>query len=270
MNCLDALQRLDVARPDGSDLDQPEFRDARVHLERCPACANEFSRRNAWDRDFLTASESAAESTSLFSVPDGLATRVVASLTSAENRPAVEPEATRPLSRRGWLTILATTALVACVAVVWKSTLVAAGPLTVDRIRNWPDELFDSVDDAEALAALPEFIESGIPLPTGWDPAWLDQPIRSWPERTAVAVMSFQVPLSRRDRVKGLLLAVPVGNVLDRPTANDMTAARPDYSRSGRFSTAAWTDAESGMVFVCLIAPGQYERLRRALVPQPV
>ena len=157
-----------------------------------------------------------------------------------------------------------------CVAVVWKSTLVAAGPLTVDRIRNWPDELFDSVDDAEALAALPEFIESGIPLPTGWDPAWLDQPIRSWPERTAVAVMSFQVPLSRRDRVKGLLLAVPVGNVLDRPTANDVTTARPDYSRSGRFSTAAWTDAESGMVFVCLIAPGQYERLRRALVPQPV
>ncbi|MDP7277877.1 MAG: hypothetical protein QF363_20515, partial [Planctomycetaceae bacterium] len=78
------------------------------------------------------------------------------------------------------------------------------------------------------------------------------------------------VPLSRRERVKGLLLAVPAGEVLDRPRVNDVTTARPNYSRSGRFSTAAWTDAESGMVFVCLVAPGHYERLRRALVPQPV
>ncbi len=275
MNCLEALERLDVVRPDGSDLDQPEFHDARVHLECCPSCADEFSRRNAWDRAFLAAAESAAESTSLFSVPDGLAARTVVSLTSADNKPEVEPEAAVPASRslvrRGWLTVLATTALLACVTVAWRSSLGTPGPLTVNQIRNWPDDLFDAVDDPEALAALPEFLDTtGIPLPTGWDPAWLNRPVRGWPQRASVAVMSFQIPLSRRDRVTGLLLAVPASKVLDLPTVNDVTAARPNYSRSGRFSTAAWTDTESGMVFVCLVAPGQYERLRRALVPRPV
>jgi len=155
---------------------------------------------------------------------------------------------------------------------VWRSSLVPAQPLTVERIRNWPDAQFQTVDDLEALAALPEWIESrkGTPCPSGWDPSWMRQPARGWPERSSVAVMAFRIPLTRHDSVAGLLLAVPIDKVAEVPEVGSVSSARPRYSKSGRFSTTAWTDTATGTVFVCLVAPGQYERLRRALVPRPV
>ncbi|GIS63027.1 MAG: hypothetical protein CM1200mP2_52520 [Planctomycetaceae bacterium] len=77
--------------------------------------------------------------------------------------------------------------------------------------------------------------------------------------------MSFRVPVARRGSIAGLLVAVPIEEVEKSPAAGDVTSARPTYSKWGRFSTTAWTDTNSGTVFVCLVAPGQKKRLRRAL-----
>ena len=82
--------------------------------------------------------------------------------------------------------------------------------------------------------------------------------------------MSFRVPVARRGSIAGLLVAVPIEEVEKSPAAGDVSSARPTYSKSGRFSTTAWTDTDSGTVFVCLVAPGQYKQLRRALVLRPV
>jgi len=158
------------------------------------------------------------------------------------------------------------------VGVAWRLRPESPGLLTVEQIRNWPDTQFETVDDDEALAALPEWLEaqSGVPLPSSWAPSWLHRPARGWPNRDSVAVMSFRVPVARRGSIAGLLVAVPIEEVEKSPAAGDVSSARPTYSKSGRFSTTAWTDTDSGTVFVCLVAPGQYKRLRRALVLRPV
>lgn len=275
MKCHDALQRLDAARPDGSDWDNSEFDDAREHLDSCPDCGRTVSQRRDWDLAFLNAATDIASETS--PPPDGLAGRILSALDAhssprsdievSDDGPSKRTSARHPL----WNAAMALVLLVG-VGVAWRLSLVSPGLLTVEQIRNWPDTRFETVDDDEALAALPEWLESqgGAPLPSSWDPAWLHRPARGWPDRNSVAVMAFRVPLARRGAIAGLLVAVPIEEVSETPTADDMTSARPRYSKSGRFSTTAWTDTDSGTVFVCLVAPGQYERLRRALAPRPV
>ena len=274
MNCHDALQQLDSARPDGSDWDAPELRDARRHLDNCHGCTTVMAQRHAWDRAFLeTAANLAA------APPDGLETKIHASLRSHApgHQPDVTTIAPEPTSQRNtrhqWLKGLVALVLLIGIGLSWQSRLAETESLTVEQLRNWPDaRQFESVDDFEALAALPEWIESqgGPPVPAGWDPAWMRRPARGWPSRNTIAVTAFRVPLARKDSVSGLLLAVPIHDVAQVPTAHHATGSRPRYSRSGRFSTTAWTDNASGTVFVCLVAPGQFERLRRALVPRPV
>ena len=275
MKCHDALQQLDAARPDGSDWDDSELAAARQHLDSCPDCRRTVSQRRDWDLAFLDAAADIASETS--PPPDGLAGRILSAVDAhssprsdievSDDGPSERTSARRPL----WSAAVALVLLVG-VGVAWRLSLVSPGLLTVEQIRNWPDTRFETVDDDEALAALPEWLESqgGPPLPSSWDPSWLHRPARGWPDRDSVAVMAFRVPLARRGAIAGLLLAVPIEEVAETPTADDMTSARPRYSKSGRFSTTAWTDTDSGTVFVCLVAPGQYERLRRTLIPRPV
>lgn len=83
-------------------------------------------------------------------------------------------------------------------------------------------------------------------------------------------MMAFQVPLTRRDSVNGLLLAVPTEQVAQLPGVGSANTARPRYSKSGRFGTTVWTDKASGTVCICLVslARNQHKRLRRALSPR--
>ncbi len=81
---------------------------------------------------------------------------------------------------------------------------------------------------------------------------------RGWSDQGSVAVMAFQVPLTRRDSINGLLLAVPIDQVAQLPGVGNANTARPRYSKSGRFSTTTWTDKASGNVFICLVARGQH------------
>lgn len=272
MNCHDALLQFDAARPDGSDWNDPELHDARQHLDICPNCSLAVAQRHAWDLALLNTTANTS-----VTPPNGLASRLLEALdshTSTETEATVaNPEKGNHGSvRRRWVNVAVAVGLLAGIGLAWRSNLVTTKPLTVEQIRNWPDAQFETVDDFEALAALPEWIESqgGAPLPTGWDPLWLRRPARGWPDRDSVAVMAFRVPLTQRDSVSGLLLAVPIDEVAEAPVVNHVTTARPRYSKSGRFSTTSWTDTASGTVFICLVAPGQYERLRRALVPRPV
>ena len=275
MKCHDALLQLDAARPDGSDWGDSEFDAAREHLDNCPECGQTVLQRRDWDLAFLKTAADTSDDTSV--PPDGLTGRILSALDShASPRPdAVVSEdgpAKHTAARHRLLKTAVVLVLLIGVGVAWRLSPESSGPLTVEQIRNWPDTRFETVDDDEALAALPEWLESqgDVPLPSSWDPSWLHRPARGWPDRDSVAVVAFRVPVARRGSIAGLLVAVPIEDVAESPAAGDLTSARPTYSKSGRFSTTAWTDTDSGTVFVCLVAPGQYERLRRALVPRPV
>jgi hypothetical protein len=275
MKCHDALLRLDAARPDGSDWDDSEFDAAREHLDNCPDCGQTVLQRRDWDLAFLKTATDISCDTSI--PPDGLTDRILSALDAHASPPpdaviSDDDPGKHITARRRLLNTAVVLALLIGVGLAWRLSPESPGLLTVEQIRNWPDTRFETVNDAEALAALPEWLESqgGVPLPSSWDPAWLHQPARGWPDRDSVAVIAFRVPVARRGSIAGLLVAVPVEEVAESPAAGDVTTARPTYSKSGRFSTTAWTDTDSGTVFVCLVAPGQYERLRRALAPRPV
>ena len=275
MKCHDALLRLDAARPDGSDWGDSELDAARQHLDNCPDCGQAVLQRRDWDLAFLKTAADIPCDTSI--PPEGLTDRILAAIDShAPPQPGAVTSDKTPSKRtaarhRLWNAAVVLVLLIG-VGVAWRLSPESPGLLTVEQIRNWPDTQFETVDDDEALAALPEWLESqgGVPLPSSWDPSWLHRPARGWPNRDSVAVMAFRVPVARRGSIAGLLVAVPIEEVAESPAADDVTSARPTYSKSGRFSTTAWTDTDSGTVFVCLVAPGQYERLRRALVPRPV
>ncbi len=274
MNCLDALACLDAARPNGSDWDEPELREARCHLDECPDCSRVVSERHAWDQAFLNLAGPADSSSDC---PDEFEARLLETMATrlaVEPATATSPATTtrRPVTRRQVATIAAAGLLAIGAGLWWQARQEVPVALTVDQIRNWPDERFSAVDDLEALAVLPEFIAAHgqVPMPTGWDRSWVRGPARGWPEDEQVAVMAFQVRLDGDSPIAGLLLAAPAGAMSSAPPVGDLTAARPRYSRSGRFSTTAWTDEATGTVFVCLVAPGEYEKLRRALVPRPV
>ena len=270
MNCQLALQRLDAARPDGSDWDQPELQEARQHLDSCSNCNRTLAQRQAWDLAFQnTAANTAA------APPDRLAERILESLkthtpTQPEIAQSVPAQWWRRPVRLRWLSMAVAALLLVGVGLDWYWNREPTGPLTIDMIRDWPDAQFQGVDDFEALAALPEWIETSgrTPLPSGWNPAWMRGPARGWSDRGSVAVMAFQVPLTRSDSVNGLLLAVPIDQMAQLPGVGSANTARPKYSKSGRFITTAWTDKASGTVFICLVARGQHKRLRRALFPR--
>ena len=274
MKCHDALLQLDAARPDGSDWGDSEFDAAREHLENCLGCRQEVLQRRDWDLAFLTTAADSSCDTSI--PPEGLTDRI---LSAIDSHTPLQPDTaksdrtpSKQTSARHGLLNAAVVMLLIGIGVAWRLSPESPGLLTVEQIRNWPDTQFETVYDDEALAALPEWLESrgGAPLPPSWDPSWLHRPARGWPNRDSVAVMSFRVPVARRGSIAGLLVAVPIEEVEKSPAAGDVSSARPTYSKSGRFSTTAWTDTDSGTVFVCLVAPGQYKRLRRALVLRPV
>jgi hypothetical protein len=270
MKCHDALLRLDAARPDGSDWGDSEFDAARQHLENCPDCGRMVLQRRDWDLAFLRTAADISFDTSI--PPEGLTDRILSAIDShaprqPDNVTSDKAPSKHTTARRRLLNTAVVLLLLIGVGVAWRLRPESPGLLTVEQIRNWPDTQFETVDDDEALAALPEWLEaqSGVPLPSSWAPSWLHRPARGWPNRDSVAVMAFRVPVARRGSIAGLLVAVPIEEVAESPTASDVTSARPTYSKSGRFSTTAWTDTNSGKVFVCLVAAGQHERLRRAL-----
>ncbi|MBO52453.1 MAG: hypothetical protein CMJ69_16930 [Planctomycetaceae bacterium] len=271
MKCHDALLQLDAARPDGSDWGDSGFDAAREHLENCLGCRQEVLQRRDWDLAFLSTAADSSCDTSI--PPEGLTDRILSAIDShtplqpdtvkSDRAPSKQTSTRHRLLNAAAVVV----AVLIGIGVAWRLNTESPGLLTVEQIRNWPDTQFETVYDDEALAALPEWLESqgGAPLPPSWDPSWLHRPARGWPDRDSVAVMSFRVPVARRGSVAGLLVAVPIEEVKKSPAAEDVTGARPTYSKSGRFSTTAWTDTNSRTVFVCLVAPGQHERLRRAL-----
>jgi len=267
MNCHQVLEHLDAARPDGSDLGEPELIDARAHLAECPTCASEFQRRTAWDLQVMATE---------VELPAGLQARLIEQVAGSDELQDVAARVTpgrRRLSRRLWFASLGSTALVLVATAAWYFGSSSPGPATLQQLQDWPEEFLGSVDDLEALRALPEFVsvDGAVDFPAGWDPDWrLTGPARQLPDHERMAVMAFRIPTSRRGSVPGILLVAASSDIVDVPKVEDFATATPRYSASRRFSAAAWTNPKTGTVFVCLVAPGHHERLRRALEPRPV
>src|SRR5688572_33239169 len=69
LDCGSALERLDLARPNGRDEEDATLREAFEHLGGCTACTAEFGTREQFDRRIGAAVRDVA-------VPEGLIARL--------------------------------------------------------------------------------------------------------------------------------------------------------------------------------------------------
>ncbi|MBI3464319.1 MAG: hypothetical protein HY000_14870 [Planctomycetes bacterium] len=70
MNCEIALRLMEVCRPSGEDLVDPELASLSVHLEECPECLGRLRTRQAFDAQVVKALRSVA-------MPEGLRERIL-------------------------------------------------------------------------------------------------------------------------------------------------------------------------------------------------
>lgn len=304
MDCQTALELLDCVRPDSDDLQGVEFAEARAHLQICPACEQEFARRQQFDRAVVATLSSAAtlavfpESSGLLSgIQAALAQRDIPLATGSvaadvpalpdhhavpdrqahadpDRRtvgPASQTAAVPPRNaRRRWLIRMAGLAgLLLAMAFGWqwwnRSEQFAIDEL-LQKIR------FDAVSDAE------EFDEQFAAV----SPAHWNERVRfaetlrglnldARPGHDAL-IVPFQF-LSRRDApITGVLALLPVDRVASPLAATDFSRAEPLYLTQGstRLVAAVWR--EQNTVFICLL-PGsaaQLERLQHSLRSSPV
>lgn len=304
MDCQTALELLDCVRPDSDDLQGVEFAEVRAHLQICPACEQEFARRQQFDRA-VVATLSSVATLSDIPEPSGLLSGIQAALTQPEvpfaagsvtsDAPAFPDSPAAPDSpahadpdrrtvspasqtaaapsrnaRRRWLIRLAGVAgLMLAMAFGWqwwnRSEQFAVDDL-LQKIR------FDAVSEAE------EFDEQFAAVsPTHWNErVRFAETLRGLnldarPGHDAL-IVPFQF-LPRRDApITGVLALIPVDRVASPPTATDFSRVEPRYLTQGstRLVVAVWR--EQNTVFICLL-PGsaaQLERLQHSLRSSPV
>lgn len=264
LDCHSALERLDIARFDGDDLQEPEFADAVAHLEKCEACAKHFSAFREFDREIADA---------LFDVeiPENGMADLLAVLAERETEGAdsesstesvPQPDhATAPRRRRGrWGWASAAIAAAACLALavgVWRLrpdngvqytlTELTSTALLVDFASRPPA---DAVEGAQRLPQLwqretiPQFdIREYRVIPaeesTGEPVAWL---------------ASFELTRGKRGPISGLLLMIPADRVAQTSTASNMVSAPVEY-HTGGWASKTWT-THSGQTYVCFVRGG--------------
>lgn len=301
MDCQTALELLDCVRPDSDDLQGVEFAEARVHLQACPACEQEFARRQQFDRAVVAT-------LSIIPEPSGLLSGIRTALTqppiplnagsAASDTPALpddhavsgrhsEPGSHADPDRRTVSPASRTGAVPSRNVRRWLIRVAGVAGLMLAMVFGWQwwnrseqfavDDLlqkirFDAVSDAE------EFDEQFAAV----SPAHWNERVRfaetlrglnldARPGHDALLV-PFQF-LPRRDApITGVLALLPVDRVVSPPTATDFSRVEPLYLTQGstRLVAAVWREQDT--VFICLL-PGsaaQLERLQHSLRSSPV
>ena len=262
MDCQQALDLLESARPGSSDLHLPELKPAGKHLDGCPSCTETHRQRQAQDVLIAEAIQDVV-------VPSELEARLLASL---EQKPAPEPVAGRPRVI-GWRRIgrLAGMAIAGAVMILaigsglgWWDRSVT---LTAEELRNLPELVLRDIDDPQAMRDLEEYTDMVAAAPPGWGRGWL----RGKPRIVNVPEDGGPVGWIRPFRageIEGFLLVVSNEHVDSLPAAIDFLSAQPAYTKSDKFSATIWADPKRGVVYVCLVPPDQQDRLKQALQPR--
>lgn len=270
MDCREALELLEVVRPDADDLAEPELATAAEHLDSCAQCQQVVARRRALDRRI-------ADAFSELPVPAQLSAQLVEKLNAGASTVSASLQLTdsqiirvaRSQRRRAWLRVVLATACVALIVGTW-FLLPRKGDISLAELRDAVVTSMSSTSEFDGgfAAQPPGFgwqassrIRIVLP-PTGIS--------SRGDERHEAAVYRFQFRPSNGAPIEGMLLAAPVARVADVPTEPAFNPANVEYvpSTTGGVRTAAWT--EGNLVYVCIVpasASSQldelYQELRR-------
>lgn len=270
MDCREALELLEVVRPDADDLAEPELAPAAEHLDSCPHCQQVFAHRRALDRRI-------ADIFSELPVPAQLSALLVEKLnatvptisTSSQPTDSQIIRVARGQRRRAWLRVVLAAACVALIVGSW-FLLPRKGDIALAELRDAAvTAMSNSLEFDGSFAAQPPGFgwQTSSRIRILLPPAGISS---RGDERHEAAVYRFQFRPSNGAPIEGILLAAPVARVADVPTEPTFNPANVEYvpSTSGGVRTAAWTEGQ--LVYVCIVpanASSQldelYQELRR-------
>jgi hypothetical protein len=256
MDCEHAREQLDAARPDFPDREDSELQAAFEHLDGCPACAEVYEFRRAFDRRMRTVVRQVE-------IPSDLQTRLKALVTTEAEpvRPSNSDAANaRPgarTSRRAALLATSAAALLMATGWFWFVNHQTPAPLLSATVLNWWQERL-SAPGGFSLASLQEF--NGQFKPTVADGRWQSQVTGAAPRgidfdddgRQDGAVFSL--------KGGGFLVVLPPGRVSDPPSAASAVSAISRYAPAPH---VAWT--QGGSMHICYLPGGSPDDLQRLL-----
>jgi len=258
MNCRDAREQLDAARPGPADREGSEFAAAMRHVAECAGCRDVVRDRERFDRNVGRAMRNVA-------VPVGLKGCILDALQAADAaKPTGEHELPTTASRRErlrtrrWILAgigaIAATLLTALAVRFWPAASQPEPPLTLADLRQQAT--------LRGLSELEPFDGNFAAKPPGgiWNRPGIDidsRPRGDLPDANGyhrVALYEFRVrDRNGRDRLRGVLLAIPKRR-LDDPPSRTMPLLEDraeNYARraSGTYHSFAWQTDE--FVYVC-------------------
>ncbi|MGE3315488.1 MAG: hypothetical protein AB7O26_10260 [Planctomycetaceae bacterium] len=275
MDCRTALSLLESVRPDTDDLSSPELVDAAEHLARCAKCEAIFLKRQASDRKIGDLMRNVP-------VPAHLEESLLRSVEAAAGRervhipsPVAMTRTSSPARNRG-----ARIRFVAAACVILLLVLGGWGVVLLTGPATTLPELFQELADVGRWSALPEFHgdQQLLSLPdSSWESGlvWSQEPPRGLPraaEAHLAALRSFEAPVSRHDRLSGILLVMFRSSIASPPEeSSGMPSAPVDYVEiAGRqYTVVAWSSGD--YLYVCGVEGGAdaLEQLQRALELPP-
>ena len=253
IDCQHARQMLDAARPDRSDWDAPEQREAVAHVEECSQCGALLSARDRFDGRVAEAMQD-------LPIPDGLKDRLLAAIESDSDPDALSDRVAAPRSKRsGWVWITTTAAAIMIALGGWYLRGPIATPVPLDELFTQLEASLPPASAAEADDVRDEFDQWFDATPA--DPVWRD----------AVAIASplgldldgnagDEAAAFRFDarRVSGWLVVLPREQVESPPDAAQPSHA---YQRYGPRTQVAWSRGDH--VYVCVLERGTMNDLLR-------
>lgn len=272
MNCRDAREQLDAARPGPDDRKGAEFAAAMQHVAGCTVCRDVVRGREQFDRKLGRVMRDV-------SVPVGLKSRILDSLQSAvpaaetlDPREVPEGSSARRLRTRRWLLAAAGTVAVALLAALavrfWPASQQPEALLTLSDLRQRATLSVSGLQDLEpfdgSFAAKPPggiWEQHGIRIDRR---AKGDLPDENGNHR--VALFGFDVP-ARDGLHRGVLLVIPKDR-LDDPPSRTMPVFEDraeNYARraSGTYHSFAWQS--DGFVYVCFVPKDSLRALQQVV-----
>ena len=255
-------EQLDAVRPDSEDLREDDLQEAARAVEESSTWRDLLAGQQAFDRRVSSATQDV-------DVPEGLQSRLLASLAAAREESEVmaapaKPDA--PVRRRRLVMGAATAAgLALAVALGFLFWSPDGSQITLEYARH---ELLKPNDDGRIdVSGLPPFDDSfAFQLP---GPEWMRQTHMTeelkgvdWTgdARHDGAVYAFHVG----GRVYGYLLTLPASRLTNPPSAARLSATGAVYRP---LINTAWVDQTSGLAHICFVERGDLDDLLRALYP---
>lgn len=248
MDCGQAREHLDVARPDSGDREDTALEAAFAHVDACASCAEVVEFRREFDRQ---AGHVIRETP----IPAGLKERLLAAVELSAQPVAASAvqSPNRPSRRKVLIATGSAATLLIAAGVAWFFGHGAPTPLAMDEVQAY----FDSrIAGGASLADLSAF--DGSFDATIQDGRWADlitgQPVGADIDedgRHDAALYQFRT---------GFLVVMQPGRIPDGPQAESAVSAQPSYRP---VPNVAWT--LDGQVYLCYVEQGGPAGLKAVL-----